>query len=75
MTIARYTFLPWLRRGIANRIQAAAGAGASRATLTVTLTAKSEVAATPIPSAPNAMANMKGAVPGPNAKPLLPGRS
>jgi hypothetical protein len=49
MAIARYTFLPWLRRGIANRIQAGAGTGASRATLTVTLRAKSEVAATPIP--------------------------
>lgn len=49
MTIARYTFLPWLRRGIANRIQAGAGAGSSRATLTVSLTARSEVAATPIP--------------------------
>jgi hypothetical protein len=50
MTIARYTFLPWLRRGIANRIQAAAGAGASRATLAVTLTAKSDIAQTPVPA-------------------------
>lgn len=49
MAIARYTFLPWLRRGIANRIQAAAGAGASRATLTVALSAQSDVSFTPIP--------------------------
>ena len=43
MTIARYTFLPWLRRGIANRIQIA-GAGRARAArrLPVTLTAKSD---------------------------------
>jgi hypothetical protein len=31
MSVATYTFLPWLRRGIGNRIQAAAGAGARRA--------------------------------------------
>ena len=49
MTIARYTFLPWLRRGLGNRIQAGAGAGSSRATLTVTLNAKSDVAQTAIP--------------------------
>ena len=49
MAIARYTFLPWLRRGIANRIQAGAGAGASRATLTVALSARSDVSSTPIP--------------------------
>ena len=49
MTIARYIFLPWLRRGIANRIQTAAGAGASRATLSVSLTAKSDAGQTPIP--------------------------
>jgi hypothetical protein len=49
MTIARYTFLPWLRRGLGNRIQAGAGAGSSRATLTVSLTAKSDAAQTAVP--------------------------
>ena len=33
MALANYTFLPWLRRGIANQIETAAGAGASRARL------------------------------------------
>jgi hypothetical protein len=49
MTIARYTFLPWLRRGLANRIEAGAGAGSSRATLTVSLNAKSDVAQAAVP--------------------------
>jgi hypothetical protein len=42
MSVARYTFLPWLRRGLGNRIQTAAGAGSSRATLTVSVSAKSD---------------------------------
>ncbi|MFQ5447706.1 MAG: hypothetical protein ACE5FF_12305, partial [Saprospiraceae bacterium] len=37
MAIARYSFLPWLRRGIANQIQAAAS-GAPRAELDAVLT-------------------------------------
>jgi hypothetical protein len=49
MTIARYTFLPWLRRGIANQIRTPAGAGASRATVPVELTAFSDRANTPLP--------------------------
>jgi hypothetical protein len=49
MTVARYTFLPWLRRGLGNRIQAGAGAGSSRATLAVSLSVKSDVAQTAIP--------------------------
>jgi hypothetical protein len=49
MTIARYTFLPWLRRGIANQLQSPAGAGVSRATVQVTLTAFSDRASTPLP--------------------------
>jgi len=48
MTIARYSFLPWLRRGIANRLQAGA-VTTSRAAVDVTLTAASDVAATPLP--------------------------
>ena len=31
MALANYTFLPWLRRGIANQLETPAGAGASRA--------------------------------------------
>ncbi len=42
MTIARYSFLPWIRRGIANQVQAAATATA-RATLDVTLAVASDV--------------------------------
>ncbi|HEV7509948.1 MAG TPA: hypothetical protein VGS07_34065 [Thermoanaerobaculia bacterium] len=49
MTVARYTFLPWLRRGLGNRIQAGAGAGSSRATLTVSLAAKSDAGQSPVP--------------------------
>ena len=37
MTVGRYSFLPWMRRGIANQLTAPAAA-ASRATLTVSLT-------------------------------------
>jgi len=49
MTLAQYTFLPWLRRGIANHITAPAGPGASRARLSVTMDVKSDVAQTPVP--------------------------
>lgn len=49
MTVARYTFLPWLRRGLGNRIQAGAGAGSSRATLTVSLAAKSDAGQSAVP--------------------------
>ena len=44
MTIARYTFLPWLRRGIGNALGAPAGAGASRARVSVTLSVVSDQA-------------------------------
>jgi hypothetical protein len=43
MSVGRYTFLPWLRRGIGNRIQTGADAKNSRASFTVSLAAKSEV--------------------------------
>ena len=46
MTIARYSFLPWLRRGIATEIQAPATA--SRATVSVAVTVASDAAATPL---------------------------
>jgi hypothetical protein len=52
MTFARYTFLPWLRRGIANQLQSPAGAGKARATLNVELTAQSDRASTPLPAVP-----------------------
>ncbi len=48
MTNARYTFLPWLRRGIANQIQSGAGPLASRASLVVELKAMSERGALPL---------------------------
>ncbi len=47
MTIARYSFLPWLRRGIANRLQTPA-ASASRAKLSVALTVASDVESQPL---------------------------
>jgi hypothetical protein len=47
MTIARYSFLTWLRRGIANQLQADASA-ASRASLTVSLTVASDVESQPL---------------------------
>jgi hypothetical protein len=49
VTIARYSFLPWLRRGIGNNLQRPAGAGAARAALDVGFTARSDVAAAPLP--------------------------
>jgi hypothetical protein len=48
MTIARYSFLPWLRRGISNQLQTPAGT-ASRAALDVTLTVASDVASEALP--------------------------
>ena len=47
MTIARYSFLPWLRRGIANRLQTPA-ASTSRAKLSVALTVASDVESQPL---------------------------
>ena len=47
MTIARYSFLPWLRRGIANQLQAPASS-ASRASLSVSLTVSSDVESQPL---------------------------
>ena len=49
MSVARYTFLPWLRRGLGNRIQTGAGAGSSRAKLTVSVSAKSDAGEIPVP--------------------------
>jgi hypothetical protein len=48
VTIAKYSFLPWMRRGIANQVQAAA-TGAARATLDVTLAVASDVETVPLP--------------------------
>jgi hypothetical protein len=42
MTLATYTFLPWLRRGLSGRIETPAGAGASRATLSASFSVASE---------------------------------
>ncbi len=47
MTIARYAFLPWLRRGLANQLVTDATA-ASRARLTVEVTIGSDVATRPL---------------------------
>src|SRR5919108_2405924 len=49
MAVATYTFLPWLRRGISNQIDSAAGPGAARAAVTVTLAVQSEEARTDLP--------------------------
>jgi hypothetical protein len=49
MTIAEYSFLPWLRRGISNRI-ASGASGAARATLDVALTVASDVETVPLPA-------------------------
>ena len=49
MAVARYTFLPWLRRGLANQLETPAGAGASRGALSVTLAIASDQARTPVP--------------------------
>jgi hypothetical protein len=49
MAIASYTFLPWLRRGIANQLETPAGAGASRAQLSVTLSVASGQVSQPVP--------------------------
>jgi hypothetical protein len=42
MTLATYTFLPWLRRGLSGRIETPAGAGASRAKLSASFSVASE---------------------------------
>jgi hypothetical protein len=52
MAVATYTFLPWLRRGIANRLQTSAGAGASRAGLNVSLSVSSESGRSDLPLVP-----------------------
>ena len=49
MALARYTFLPWLRRGLANQLETPAGAGAPRAKLSVTLAVASDQAHAPVP--------------------------
>jgi hypothetical protein len=49
MSIATYTFLPWLRRGISNQIASAAGTGATRATVSVELAVASDVSRTDLP--------------------------
>ena len=49
MALARYTFLPWLRRGLSNQLETPAGAGASRGKLSVTLAVASAEAQTPVP--------------------------
>ena len=41
--IARYTFLPWLRRGLSTQITHAAGPGVSRARVDVSITPGSDV--------------------------------
>jgi hypothetical protein len=42
MTLATYTFLPWLRRGLSGRIETPAGAGASRAKLSASFSVASD---------------------------------
>ena len=49
MAVATYTFLPWLRRGIVNRLQAPAGPGASRAVFDVALSVASDAARADLP--------------------------
>jgi hypothetical protein len=49
MSVATYTFLPWLRRGVGNLIQVAAGTGSSHATFAVSLAAKSNSGQTAVP--------------------------
>jgi hypothetical protein len=44
MTLATYTFLPWLRRGLSGRIETPAGPGASRAKLSASFSVASETA-------------------------------
>jgi hypothetical protein len=49
MALASYTFLPWLRRGLANQLGTPAGPGASRGSLSVALAVASAQARTPVP--------------------------
>ena len=48
MALATYTFLPWLRRGLANQLETAAGPGATRATISVSFAVASENNSSPI---------------------------
>src|SRR5262245_1804432 len=52
MTLATYTFLPWLRRGLSSRLETPAGAGASRARLAVSFAVKSEAGRRDLPPVP-----------------------
>jgi hypothetical protein len=49
MALATYTFLPWLRRGIANKLQTPAGAGASRAAVSMSFAAASDTGRKDVP--------------------------
>jgi hypothetical protein len=49
MALATYTFLPWLRRGLANQLETAAGPGTTRATISVSFAAASETGSSPVP--------------------------
>jgi hypothetical protein len=51
MSVGHYSFLPWLRRGIANQLETPATA-ASRASLAVTVRVKSETGALDVPPRP-----------------------
>ena len=44
MIVAQYTFLPWMRRGLANQLKDPAGAGSSRGKLDVSITVGSDAA-------------------------------
>ena len=50
MSIATYTFLPWLRRGISNEVLIPAGASVVRASVSVHLAVASDVARNDIPA-------------------------
>src|SRR3954447_4215717 len=50
MAIAAYTFLPWLRRGVSNQIESAAGPSVSRAAVSVTLAVASEAGRRDLPA-------------------------
>ena len=51
MSFGEYSFLPWLRRGIANQLQTAAAA-ASRASIAVTVRVRSDSGALDVPAKP-----------------------
>jgi hypothetical protein len=50
MSFARYSFLPWLRRGVANQIQQPASSTATRAGLAVTVRVRSDAGALDVPA-------------------------